>query len=81
MGKEKIKSDNLFPFADFKYKCSCGKSVLIPYNKDFKICPGCGRKVKKDGKSYFRDKIRQLLNRSENERFREDKRYYKFVYR
>lgn len=81
MGKGKLKIDKLFPFTNYKYKCICGKSVLIPYNKDFKICPGCGRKVRKDSKSYFRDKIRQLLNESRYERFEEDKRYCKFVYR
>lgn len=81
MGKGKLKINKIFPYTDFKYKCRCGKSVFIPYDKDFKICPNCGRKVKKDSRSYFRDKIRQLLNGSGNERIEEDKRYYKFVYR
>lgn len=81
MAKGKLKIDKLFPYTDYKYKCVCGKNVLISYDKDFKICPQCGRKVKKDSRSYFRDKIRQLLNESRNERVKEDKRYYKFVYR
>lgn len=81
MGKGKLKIDKLFPYSDFKYKCRCGKNVLIGYERDFMICPNCGRKVRKDSRSHFRDKIRQLLNGSVNERFEEDKRYYKFVYR
>lgn len=81
MGKGKLKIDKLFPYVNYQYKCSCGKKVLISYNRDFNICPRCGRKVIKDSRSYFRDKIRQLLNGSGNERFKEDKRYYKFVYR
>ena len=49
-----------------KYYCSCGHSVIIPYDKDKKMCTWCKHWVIKkdiDEKRFFRDKVRQLLNR------------------
>lgn len=51
-----------------KYYCSCGHSVIIPYSEDKKMCTWCNHwvdKKKVDEKRYFRDKMRQLLNRRE----------------
>lgn len=81
MKKKRIIINKIFPYTNYKYKCKCGKKVLMKYDEDFRVCPRCGRRVKKDSRSYFRDKVRQLLNRSRNERFKENKRNYKFVYR
>ena len=52
-----------------KYYCECGHSVIIPYNKDKKMCSWCKHwvyKKEKDERRYFRDKMRQLLNRKES---------------
>ena len=51
-----------------KYYCSCGHSVIIPYNRDKKMCSWCNHwvhKKKLDERRYFKDKLRQLLNRKE----------------
>lgn len=51
-----------------RYYCSCGHSVIIPYQRDKVICSWCKRLVEKkkvDEKRYFKDKMRQLLNRRE----------------
>lgn len=51
-----------------RYYCTCGHSVMIPYNKDRKMCSWCKHwvdKKKADEKRYFKDKMRQLLNRKE----------------
>lgn len=48
-----------------KYKCKCGHSVIIPYNVDNVICTWCRRTVLKDDKRYFKDKMRQMLNKKE----------------
>ena len=80
MKKRKLKINKMFPYTNFKYKCRCGKRVLISYDRDYNICPRCGRKVRKDGRSHFRDKVRQLLNRSEYEGNKKNTKHYKFVY-
>lgn len=52
-----------------KYYCTCGHSVILPYNRDETICSWCKHKIRKkdaDEKRYFRDKMRQLLNKKEN---------------
>lgn len=48
-----------------KYYCSCGHSVLIPYDRDKKMCNWCKHWVYKDDRRFFKDKMRQLLNRKE----------------
>lgn len=48
-----------------RYKCQCGHSVIIPYNVDTIICTWCRRRVSKDDKRFFRDKMRQMLNKKE----------------
>lgn len=51
-----------------KYYCSCGHSVIIPYQRDKTICSWCKRVIDKkkiDERRYFKDKMRQLLNRRE----------------
>ena len=52
----------------FRYYCSCGHSVIIPYNRDKRECGWCHKMVYKknlDEKRYFKDKMRQLLNKKE----------------
>lgn len=51
-----------------KYYCQCGHSVVIPYNKDKKMCTWCKHWIIKkniDERRYFIDKMRQMLNRRE----------------
>jgi rRNA maturation endonuclease Nob1 len=78
--KKKLNINKMFPYTKFKYRCRCGKRVLIRYDEDFRVCPRCGRKVRKDNKSYFRDKVRQLLNRRDYEGTKKNTRYYKLIY-
>lgn len=46
-----------------KYKCSCGHSVIITYKDDYCICNWCGRKVLKDKRTNFKDKLRKAIYR------------------
>ena len=50
-----------------RYYCSCGHSTIIPYFIDEKICSWCHRLIKKDAKRFFRDKVRQELNKKRKE--------------
>lgn len=53
----------------YKVPCKCGhKMVILPTQKlNYRICSWCGRKVYKDKKSEFLDKITTQLQRSKYE--------------
>ena len=54
--------------AKIRYYCSCGHSVIIPYQVDKRECDWCHKMLYKkelDEKRYFRDKMRRLLNGKE----------------
>ena len=50
-----------------KYTCSCGHVVVITYKDDYCICNWCGRKVLKDKRTNFKDKLRKAIYRREEE--------------
>lgn len=44
------------------YCKKCGHSMYMNYKVHELICSHCGCKVKKEGKIFFKDKMRELLN-------------------
>ena len=52
---------------DHSYVCNhCGHKSLMSYKVDKTICSWCGSMVYKDSKRYFKDKLRQHLNKKES---------------
>ena len=49
----------------YKVECECGKKTIFPplIKKDYKICSWCGRKVYRDKKVEFKDKLNKLMNK------------------
>lgn len=42
----------------YRIKCKCGHTLHITKQRDFKICNFCGRKVYRDSKCEFMDKLK-----------------------
>lgn len=50
-----------------KYKCKCGHVVVITYINDYCVCSWCGKKVFKDERTDFKDRLRRLIYKKVNE--------------
>ena len=48
----------------FKVSCECGHRVFIPFNRDFKICTWCGRKVYKNDIIEFKHVLKDKLHKN-----------------
>lgn len=54
-------------YRQFTYQCkNCGHKMLMDYTMDSRICSWCGSIIYKDEKRYFKDKLRQHLNKKED---------------
>ena len=46
-----------------KYICKCGHRVIIPFDKDKKLCRWCGRYVFKNKKDEFVYKLKEKIKK------------------
>lgn len=50
-------------YVKIKYKCKCGRRVIIPKFKDYALCDWCNNYVFKDKKTEDLFRIKELIKR------------------
>jgi hypothetical protein len=49
-------------YDEVKYRCKCGRRVVIPKGVDKNLCDWCGNYVFKDKKTEFKYRLKEKMN-------------------